>query len=262
MLISIPNPRLAQIEAIAARSPLSQVAMWSTWAEHVKRNVGQFAGEAFYLTQGQPQHHYDRVADYIVDNQCMRDARMATWDCRYGAIPVQTRSLGAATRAWLDGTIEIDYLNRYLPQGLSDQRIIDIGAGYGRLAGVATALYPSLKYNCIDAVPISTYLCERYLAELRSTAKVLTLDEPFQADLAINIHSWNECSLTQVGHWLDLLKSTRFLFTVSHDRVYSTWSGPSFRPMLESLYTQVAPEEFNAIQSECPHALWTRREHR
>jgi hypothetical protein len=259
MNVSLSDPRLSEIEAIAARSPLSEVAMWGEWATFVKRHVGEFAGEAYYLMQGMPQEDYDRVAQYIVDHNCPRDMSQATWDCRYGAISYNTKALGPATRAWLDGVVEADYLNRHLPGGLRHQRIIDIGAGYGRLAGIMTRLYPQLHYQCIDAVPISTFLSERYLAELQSPAKVLTLDQTFQADVAINVHSWNECSVPQIARWLDLLADIPYLFTVSHNSAYLTYRGPSFRPLIESHYDLVAPEEFNALHRDPPHALWARR---
>jgi SAM-dependent methyltransferase len=261
MSLTLSNPRLSQIEAIAAGSPLSDVAMWRDWALHVRRHLQNFAGEGYYLMQEQPQADYDRVAQYIVDHHCPRDMSLATWDCRHGAIAVDTRALGPATRAFLDGVVEADYLNRHLPGGLGRQRIIDIGAGYGRLAGIMTRLYPNLIYQCIDAVPISTFLCEFYLKELGSPARVLTLDQPFQADIAINVHSWNECSLSQITRWIELLKDTPYLFTVSHNATYSTfpYGGASFRPLLESHYDLIAPEESNALHTDPPHALWARR---
>jgi hypothetical protein len=261
MSLPLSNQRLSEIEAIAARSPLSDVAMWRDWAVKVKQHLQEFAGEAYYLMQDYPREDYDRVAQYIVEHDCPRDMSLANWDCRYGALAFDTKALGPATRAWLDGVIETDYLNRHLPGGLGRQRIIDIGAGYGRLAGMMTRLYPGLTYQCIDAVPVSTFLCEFYLAALQSPARVLTLDQPFQADVAINIHSWNECSLPQVARWLDLLKDTPYLFTVSHNSTYSTfpYGSASFRPLIESHYELVAREEFNALHVEPPHALWARR---
>ena len=42
--------------------------------------------------------------------------------------------------------------------------MLDIGAGYGRLAHRMSAAFPQLEdYCCVDAVPESTFLSEYYL---------------------------------------------------------------------------------------------------
>ena len=77
------------------------------------------------------------------------------------------------SRDLLDSIIELDFLDRHL--GLLNRRavtILDIGAGYGRLAHRATAVVPGLtEYFCTDAIPHSTFLCEFYLRFRRATQK-------------------------------------------------------------------------------------------
>jgi len=54
MNISSDDERFRQIARIAARSTFSDTAMWTTFQNHVRENIHQFAGEGFYLTQDYP----------------------------------------------------------------------------------------------------------------------------------------------------------------------------------------------------------------
>ncbi len=252
MNISADDERFRQIARIAARSPFSDVAMWRTFQEHVRENIHQFAGEGFYLTQDYPIEEYERAAKFVRINK-INECPMR--DVQFGAKAVHT-SLGPVCRAGLDAIIEAEFIKRKAPLV---ETVLDIGAGYGRLARVLYHWF--FVVRCIDAVPISTYLCEKYLEG--TSAKVLTLDQippdGFEVDLAINVHSWSECSIPQIARWLGTLQKVPYLFTVAHDREYSSWCGPSFRPLLESQYELMGTEEFNAVQRDCPHAMWRRR---
>jgi hypothetical protein len=70
-------------------------------------------------------------------------------------------------------------------------------------------------YACIDAVPDSTYVCERYL-EHRAVAppcRVIELPDaeqqirPGRFDLAVNIHSFSEMPASAIRYWLGLLSA-------------------------------------------------------
>ena len=109
--------------------------------------------------------------------------------------------------------IELEFLEREL--GLSQREgfsVVDIGAGYGRLAHRMAHAYPNLRdYCCLDAIPESTFLSEYYVRHRGSTppARVVSLDAigtglgPF--DLAVNVHSWSECTYEAVEWWVELL---------------------------------------------------------
>src|SRR5262249_43366184 len=108
---------------------------------------------------------------------------------------------------------EINFLDRHL--GLSkwsDAKVLDIGAGYGRLAHrMATALPNIRKYYCVDAVPESTFISDYYLKYRNMTPQcnVVPLDELSRvdrADLAINIHSFPECRNGVVEWWLQRVR--------------------------------------------------------
>jgi len=147
---------------------------------------------------------------------------------------------------------------------LSTCDVLEIGAGYGRLAVMLAPLVRS--YTCVDPVPVSTDVCRTYTQSHQPSVQVWTLDDfrqkSWMRTLAINIHSWNECTLGQITHWLDALAAVPLLFTVSHsslpDHTYRTneQGRPSFRPLLESRYDLLAEESIGLGQH--PHALWRR----
>jgi hypothetical protein len=91
----------------------------------------------------------------------------------------------------------------------------------------------------VDPVAISREVCRRYL-EFR---RVPNPTESTVPDLAVNIHSWSECTMQEVTGWLDLLErhSVRRIFIVPHNPTLGVWSeelgggcGPSYRGELEA----------------------------
>jgi len=130
------------------------------------------------------------------------------------------------SRDLLDSVNELNFLERHLQISTwSQAKVLDIGAGYGRLAHRAAqaGLFKGL-YHCTDAVPESTFLCGYYLGYrgVADRTKVIPLDEldsgigDSPIDLAINIHSFSECKLPAIDWWLAFLerKQTRYLFMV------------------------------------------------
>jgi len=123
------------------------------------------------------------------------------------------------SRDLLDSVAEIYFLERHL--GLSSARnltVLDIGAGYGRLAHRLVTALPNIgSYLCADAVPVSTFICEYYLKfrGLADRARAVPLDELAEAldrqppDLAINVHSFSECTLEAIDWWLALIEQHR-----------------------------------------------------
>ncbi len=103
------------------------------------------------------------------------------------------------TRDLLDSVAELNFLERHI--AISQRTavvVLDIGAGYGRLAHRSVAALPSIeRYLCTDAVATSTFICEHYLRYrgVNARAQVIPLHEirsalrRYPVDLAINIHS-------------------------------------------------------------------------
>ena len=121
------------------------------------------------------------------------------------------------SRDLLDSIVELMFLDDELAIGSRATTILDIGAGYGRLAHRATTAYQNITYLCTDAVPESTFLSDFYLdyRGIADRAHVLPLDEVAGAlddqaiDVAVNIHSFSECPLSAIEWWLDLLAANR-----------------------------------------------------
>jgi hypothetical protein len=119
------------------------------------------------------------------------------------------------SRDLLDSIIEIDFLDRHLDlMSRPDVTILDVGAGYGRLAYRISATVPGLKqYICADAVPYSTFISEFYLSyrKVADKTQVVALDEIEQSlvnktiDIAVNICSFPECRLEAIEWWINRL---------------------------------------------------------
>jgi SAM-dependent methyltransferase len=122
---------------------------------------------------------------------------------------------GRVSRDLLESVNELEFLERELSlstrEGFS---VLDIGAGYGRLGHRMASAYPGLRdYCCVDAIAESTFLSEYYLEfrGLAPPARVVPLHEveatlqPGSFDLAVNIHSFSECTLQAIEWWVDLL---------------------------------------------------------
>jgi hypothetical protein len=124
------------------------------------------------------------------------------------------------SRDLLDSILEIYFLERHLGLASADKRctIVDVGAGYGRLAHrLLRASSGAKRYLCTDAVAESTFISEYYLGfrGLRDSALVVPLDELEGAleaepvELAINIHSFSECQPSAIDWWIALLARHR-----------------------------------------------------
>ena len=122
------------------------------------------------------------------------------------------------SRDLLDSIAEIYFLDRHLGVGSrTGFRVLDVGAGYGRLAHrMVTALPGIEKFYCTDAVAVSTFVSDYYL-RFRGLEKacVIPLDEIDNSlrdnpvDLAINVHSFSECRPQAIAWWARLLNKHR-----------------------------------------------------
>src|SRR5271165_790114 len=84
------------------------------------------------------------------------------------------------------------------------------------VTGVQTCALP-ISYRCTDVIAESSFVCEYYLRnrglEGRFALTPATeIDSMFQSqkiDLAVNIHSFSECTMQAVDWWLGRLASNR-----------------------------------------------------
>ncbi|HZC28245.1 MAG TPA: hypothetical protein VE269_00790, partial [Gaiellaceae bacterium] len=82
------------------------------------------------------------------------------------------------SRDLLDSIGELTFLDDELGITRRAVTILDVGAGYGRLAHRATTAFENVTYLCTDAVPLSTFLSRYYLGfrGVADRARVIPLD--------------------------------------------------------------------------------------
>ena len=200
----------------------------SLWAKHQNEGVSieNFRADGSYLGQGTlNEDEYRIMYEYVKRND--------KWDL-LGKMP-ENGEFGALTfefegkrvsRDLLDSIMEIYFVHEAL--GLEGSylpgRWLDIGAGYGRLARrLLEFKRETAQVTCIDAIPVSTFLCEYYLRDFER-ANVLPLHgieslQPGQFDIACNIHSWSECTADAIQWWMGQIIRLEipYLFIVPHD---------------------------------------------
>jgi hypothetical protein len=150
-----------------------------------------------------------------------------TEDDLFGAF---TMDAGGRTvsRDLLDSVSEIAFLREHVPIDCANAHVLDIGSGYGRLAHRLVQASGDLAVSCVDAVARSTFLCEYYLAfrQVTDRAIVVPVDEIEShmtrrpVTVAVNIHSFSECTAAAVNWWLALLNrhAVPYLFVVPNPR--------------------------------------------
>jgi putative sugar O-methyltransferase len=214
------NPRLLELRRRyqAVEGPLSQHAFWTDEYRQIDLDLTYFRGDNAYVWQQRQMGDlrlklflYLQYLEQLDDRRLLRklgeDDAFGCWTYDYVDHPRVSRDL-------LDSVNELYFLQR--TWNLFDRsgfRVLDIGAGYGRLAHRMTAGVPALDhYYCVDAVPESTFLCEYYLRYRGvdpAKATVVPLDElerlPVGIDLAVNVHSFSEMSMAAIDEWLRLL---------------------------------------------------------
>jgi len=217
--LSESNPRLLELERRYAAFD-KRVTTPLVWRQgYVTPNdLCYFRGDNAYIWQvrdGAAETNYALTAYYVKSIDSLGLLGRLEEDGLFGAHAFA--ALGRkVSRDLLDSSLEIHFLEHHL--GLSarhDLHVLDIGAGYGRLAHRMAHAFPELgSYLCVDAVAPSTFLCEYYLRfrGVADKARAIPLDELERAlagrriDLAVNIHSFPECTGEAIGWWLDLLR--------------------------------------------------------
>ena len=216
------NPRLLELERAYAAfdARVTTPLLWRPG--HVTAfDTRYFRGDNAYVWQvrdGASEANYALTAYYVKSIDALGLLERLDEDGLFGVHVFD--ALGRkVSRDLLDSIVEIHFLERHL--GLSSRsalHVLDIGAGYGRLAHRMACALPQLStYLCADAVPASTFLCEYYLRfrGVEDKVRAVPLHQVEQSlagrriDLAINIHSFPECTVEAIGWWLDLLRRHR-----------------------------------------------------
>jgi hypothetical protein len=213
------HPRLAELRRGYARfgGPVTQAGLWTD--DFVKpEHLQSFRGENMYLWQTREKKNQNELGyslSYHYTRSCDRLKLLDRLD-EDGAFGAHVFNVGrAVSRDLLDSVLELNFLDRICGIGGQNSVVLDIGAGYGRLAHRTLAGLDSVEqYICADAIAASTFLCEYYLRYrgLGERGRVVPLYEiertleRQRVDLALNVHSWSECSLGAIDWWVALLR--------------------------------------------------------
>ncbi len=119
----------------------------------------------------------------------------------------------SVSRDLLDSAGEIDFLRRHASLGDRSLNILDIGAGYGRLAWrIEQATGEGTRVFATDAVARSSFIADHYLRHRGAKrAMMVPLDEVeallagTRIDMAVNVHSFSECRLEAIAWWVERL---------------------------------------------------------
>lgn len=221
--LSGDNPELDALHRAYAATGLP-VTRHSEWNEsQLRKNLDlrYFRGDNVYVWQYRQWRNEARLKQYLalldvqardklgLFDRLREDGLFGVWTFRYGERPPISRDL-------VDSVNEINYLESQLNlSGIPDLRVLDIGAGYGRLAHRLCEALPNVEaYDCVDAIPESTYLCDFYLKfhKVRRARSVPLHQHQLLQDhyhVAVNIHSFSECTRDSVCWWLDLLAAKK-----------------------------------------------------
>jgi SAM-dependent methyltransferase len=221
--LSADSPRLRELRDAYAALDLPVVVDQSRWsAERVKGflDLRYFRGETLFYWHYRELPRISRLK-YFAFMRYVRDRdpddllTKLGEDGAFGCWTFSYPGYGRFSRDLLESVNEIAFLERELRLSAGERfSVLDIGAGYGRLAHRMCQAHPQLgDYCCVDAIPESTFVSEYYLRHRGCVppARVVPLHlvedelEP-GFDLAVNIHSFSECTYAAVAWWVELLE--------------------------------------------------------
>jgi SAM-dependent methyltransferase len=211
------SPRLAELRR-AYEGAHPAVRVHSRWTDEGARSwldLARFRGDNAYVWQYREDRRVSELKYLVYLQDVMardqaglidtlgEDGAFGCWTFTWDGLPTVSRDLLDSVNELLFLDAELGVLSGARP------RVLDIGAGYGRMAHRYVTAVPGVAdYACTDAVPESTFLCEYYLRhrEIWPPARAVPLTdvdalEPGSFDLAVNIHSFSECTLDAIGWW-------------------------------------------------------------
>lgn len=220
-VLAADNPKLVKLQQAYASHGLPATA-GSTWSREALEgflDLKWFRGDSLITYHYRDLPRVSRLKFFLFLKEVEskvglsllerlgEDGAFGCWTYRYPGYPRVSRDL-------LDSANEIWFLESQL--GLSKREgfsVLDIGAGYGRLAHRLCSQYPNIRdYCCVDGVAESTFLCDYYL-EFRGVAPARTVALPAldsalatgSFELAVNVHSFSEMPLNAIAAWLNRL---------------------------------------------------------
>jgi SAM-dependent methyltransferase len=217
------NPRLEELRAAYASLdlPVLGASRWSREAVDDFLDLRWFRGETLITWHYREARRISELKYFVLLRHVEeRDALglldVLEEDGAFGCWTFSYPGRGRVSRDLLESVNELAFLERELQLSRRDGfSVLDVGAGYGRLAHRMAGAFPNLRdYCCVDAIPESTFVSDYYLRHRGCVppARVVRLDEldrelrPGAFDLAVNIHSFSECTFDATAWWIDLLR--------------------------------------------------------
>jgi SAM-dependent methyltransferase len=206
-------------------------------SEPAQIDLSNLRAHGGYLWTGESDFRYRWTARYIRKRDRLHLLRLLREDDAFGCPTLESHGT-LISRDKLDSILEIYYLIDSLNLSMPDRlNVLDIGAGYGRLAHRFTTVFPHSHYYCVDAVPLSTVMSRFYLQYRCATrASVIPFDcldelRGRTFDFAINVHSFPEQTKASIDYWLSLLDDLRVnrLVIVDHNGQWLTMEQPDNR---------------------------------
>jgi hypothetical protein len=228
--LQIDNPRLQELNQMyrTLDSELTQSEIWNPDRVNNMDLLANFRGDRGYVWQlrggGMFEPKYLLTTYYLLLNDSAALLSKVFDDGVFGSHVFRVADR-LVSREILDSVNEINFLEKHLKLSMiSDLKLLDIGAGYGRLAHRLCEVVPQLKaYYCTDAIPLSVFICEFYI-RYRNVTQARVVEMPSLVEklkgekiqVAINIHSFSECTLQAIDWWIKMVSilDIQYLFIV------------------------------------------------
>ncbi len=207
-------PRLIELTGRLSGHPAGRRSLWSDSILKDQIDLRHFRGDNAYLWQRRQNTHpaqYALTTDYVRRHDELGLLETFEEDGAFGAYVFDIDGL-RVSRDLLDSVLELNFLEQ--SAGISSRAtcVLDIGAGYGRLAHRATRAFPSITYLCTDAIPMSSFLCEYYVrfrqledVHVAAADEIEALAGALRPKLAVNVHSFPECPIEAISWWIAML---------------------------------------------------------
>ena len=213
--------------------------------KHIEKlDISNFRSDNVYVWQTRGSHEKQYLVSFLLA-KLQDHANLLALISEDGTFGAETYEfLGEkVSRDRMDSSLEINFLIECVTsKRLGNYKILDIGAGYGRLAKNLCKVFPDIQVSCVDSVPISTAISEFYLQSQINSGQITTYDLasltkiPVNSiDLATNVHSFSEMSLESVRNWAHFLREKRVpkLFIVPNPSELRLNSGEDYQHIFE-----------------------------
>jgi hypothetical protein len=248
------NPQLIEYKRRYEGHPAARHSLWKPERLDNQLNLAHFREDNAYIWQSRGVGFdllisYAFATYYVKEIDALALLGKLDEDGLFGAVTFKMDHGETMSRDLLDSILEINFLERHLKLSqMPSVSVLDIGAGYGRLAYRLVKGLSNLKIVlCADAVPESTFLCQYYLGYrgVSDRAKAIPLDTIETAldtnpiDIVTNIHSFQECTVESISWWLGVISRCEIkYFMLAHyrDALLSNESDGTkrdFRPLIE-----------------------------